>query len=93
MILSGEKKEEYREETPYWKARLITKNEGTFPKGFEPTGKYDALEFINGYGKKAPRIFAEPNGLRHAWGREKWGAPDYRAYCIGIGKIIKTENL
>ncbi len=40
-IASGEKKEEYRENKPYWKARLSKKN-------------YDEVHFKNGYNPDSP---------------------------------------
>jgi len=43
MILSGEKKEEYREIKNYWAARLLGK-------------QYDTILFRNGYSKNAPKF-------------------------------------
>lgn len=46
MILSGLKKEEYREMKPYWNKRLLGKT-------------YDFICFRNGYSKHAPKIIIE----------------------------------
>ena len=50
MILSGEKKEEYREFKDYWTTRLDGK-------------RFDIISFRNGYQKYAPKMIVEYNGL------------------------------
>lgn len=56
QILKGEKKEEYRDKTPYWKKRL-----------FDDSGKvkkYDFIIFRNGYRKDFPEMKVEFLGIR-----------------------------
>lgn len=79
MILSGEKKEEYREIKPYWTARL---------KNFKYN--YSHIEFRNGYGKNVPSIKIELKDIVVGNGEGKWGALPYMTYyVIKLGKIIK----
>ena len=58
-ILSGEKKEEYRENKPYWRSRLIANTPGhtTLFK------RFNHIIFKNGYGKDAPTMTVECLGI------------------------------
>jgi len=49
-IVSGNKKEEYRDVKPYWDRRLLGKN-------------YDKIYFKNGYGKNVPFMIVECKGI------------------------------
>lgn len=68
-IVSGEKKEEYREIKPYWIKRLTTNCEVVYDVVAETyCGKvlyrpYTHVLFINGYGKNRPRIEKEIMGI------------------------------
>ena len=88
MILSGEKKEEYREIKPYWKTRFKNVFDMA-PYSFIPVGNRVAqVKFQNGYGKDAPSFIAECT-LDIKNGKEKWGAEkgvDY--YVLHIENII-----
>lgn len=85
-IVSGEKKEEYREIKPYWENRLIKKSWKNFV-GFDEFGRftdvfgtlkyipYTHVLFINGYGANRPRI--EKKIVSIAIGKPKKGmCPD-----------------
>ena len=75
MILSGEKKHEYREIKPYWTKRLF-KN-------------YDAINFVNGYGKHRPQFLIEIKYIDSGFGLVKWGAIENKmVYILRLGKII-----
>jgi hypothetical protein len=79
MIASGEKKEEYRNITPYWDKRLDNK-------------KYDTVKFRLGYETKSPVVWLECKGIKKGGeGNPKWGW-DEECYIIKLGKILKTEN-
>ena len=82
MILSGKKKEEYREIKPYWAARLSGKT-------------FDAIRFTNGYGKDKPSLLIEWLDLwEGVYGSPAWGAPTRKPiYSISLGKIISTRNI
>ena len=76
MILSGIKKEEYREIKPYWDSRLSGKN-------------FDRIEFMNGYGKKAPRFEIELKNIAKGFGKSGWGADSKQeVYVLKLGKIL-----
>jgi hypothetical protein len=56
-IVAGTKRTEYREQTPYWKARLENR-------------KYDVIQFRNGYATDAPEMLVEFTDVRRI---RKWG--------------------
>ncbi len=70
-IVSGEKKEEYREIKPYWASRLVNQKAGSGEVCLRGFGGYIAIIgeleyksythvlFINGYRKDSPRIKKE----------------------------------
>lgn len=89
MILSGEKKEEYREDKNYWRRRLL------IPGAVADGRWYDEIHFKNGYGKNAPFMRVEFLGLRPNWkaeARVDWGYTD-GAFIIKLGKILETRNI
>ena len=96
MILSGGKKEEYREIKPYWTARFLKW------LGFPKSEKADALEllrkmdthkprkvlFRNGYSVSAPSFTAMCT-LRIGTGKEEWGArPGQRYFVLTVHRIL-----
>lgn len=72
MILSGEKKEEYREIKPYYEVRL--------PKLFEEDGRA-VITLRNGYNKTSPSrdVLCE---LDTGEGKHEWGAEEGKVYYI-----------
>lgn len=85
MIASGEKKEEYREIKKYWGDRLCN-NSYQWLDGFK---EFDAVKFTNGYGKNAPSITLECNGIEFGNGLIHWGAEKNKEYfIIKLGAII-----
>ena len=73
MILSGEKKEEYREIKPYYDSR--------FKNGI------DYIVFRNGYKKDSPKIKCGCL-ITKGYGKEKWGAePNKLYYVLKIGTV------
>lgn len=83
MILSGEKKEEYRENKPYWINRL---------KNWKY--EYSKIEFRNGYGKHVPMMQVELKNICFGEGYIKWGAKEGNQYLvIQLGKILETNNI
>ena len=54
MILSGEKKEEYREIKPHWDSRLYSIKKQHKKIISKQQKQFDAIEFKNGYGDKRP---------------------------------------
>lgn len=77
QIASGEKKEEYRLQTDYWKTRLVNKN-------------YDAIIFQAGYSKTAPRMTVEYLGYgRKKITHPFFGNESVNVFAINLGKIIQ----
>lgn len=83
MILSGEKKEEYREIKPYWYARL--KKVFSFVKNTTVPVESDWdkhwIRFRNGYGKGRPSVMAQVT-LRRDTGKTEWGAEEGKEYYV-----------
>lgn len=102
MVLSGEKKEEYREVKDYWVSRLV--NEFTSPYQHEPFNfiykgvkngmwsavPFDVVQFKNGYSSDAPTMTVEIENIDIEYGKEKWGAEQGKTYfVIKLGKILE----
>lgn len=100
MILSGEKKEEYREIKPYYIARFSRAfgfiNCSTFVADTEKfmnqlrdicVGGSILVCFRNGYSKNSPSFIARCT-LSAGMGREEWGAEPRKEYFILTVKKI-----
>lgn len=75
MILSGEKKEEYREIKPYYISRF---------KDMEK----DLVKFRNGYSLESPYIVCWVH-IKKGTGRQEWGAePNKDYYVLEIKGIV-----
>lgn len=79
MILSGEKKEEYREIKPYYRSRLH--NEGFLDQHGLPTLYQGQVLFRNGYAGNSPS-FKALCSLDVRTGRTEWGAEEGKDYYI-----------
>lgn len=87
MILSGEKKEEYREIKPYYHRRFTYLDEDlseVFIKG----AMY--VIFRNGYRKDSPKIKCLVN-IDIGLGKEEWGAEPNKLYYVL--KILSVEEV
>ena len=85
MILSGEKKEEYREIKPYYTTRFKNLWQGSLIGG-EAKRK---IMFRNGYSKNSPSFVAECT-LSVGTGKPEWGAvPNERYFVL---KILWVKN-
>lgn len=80
MILSGEKKEEYREIKPYWITRFandLLKRENNYEYKWEAESDIVRQEYQvllkNGYNKNSQKILCNCI-LKIGQGKEKWGA-------------------
>jgi hypothetical protein len=105
MILSGEKKTEYRELKPYWAKRLFDyKSIDATPQSFLDAilqkkypmffymKRYTHIQFYNGayFSDKLPNFVIEFKGLHLGKGVEDWGAEkDVEYFCLELGEIIK----
>ena len=81
MILSGEKKEEYRDITPYWQKRILNAR-----IMWKLCGHGQMQIYIrNGYGKKAPTAKVTLSNISMGYGRTEWGADlDKRQFIFHI---------
>lgn len=96
MILSGEKKEEYREIKDYWINRL-TEDKSYCQMGNDGyvinAKTFDWVEFTNGYNKNSPRVTLECKGIEIGMGFTDWGAIGNENYfIIKIGREIARMN-
>lgn len=103
VMVTGEKKFEYRKPSKWIKSRLWKLEGYLFPEKketpvFKPK-EYDLIEFTNGYGKNKPRFTAEymgfmenisPHTITYSNGLEV--EIESRDIIIKIGKIITIEN-
>lgn len=93
MILSGEKKEEYREVKRYWIQRLC--NEVEYEMGGAWEGvfkKFTHVEFKNGYGKDAPTMLVEFNGLRIGEAKPEWSDNwQGEVFVISLGAVLHSS--
>lgn len=88
MIVSGEKKEEYREIKKYWISRFI-------PSGnlLDDCRDFNTVEFKNGYGVNAPKIMFHCSEITISTGRLEWGAePNKEYFVIKLGEIINPTQ-
>lgn len=89
MIKSGEKKEEYRDNSEYWQRRLyrsMDANDAEFKQ-------FDRLVFTLGYPKSGDKerrlVFNNPK-IRIGHGRLEWGAePGKQYFVITFGDRVK----
>lgn len=90
MILSGEKKEEYREIKPYWTRRF--KNTFLFYRDGFPFGSdRQEIMFRNGYSSNSPSFIAECT-LDVGTGKEEWGAEKDKQYFVLTIHEILTDR-
>lgn len=79
-VASGDRKEEYREITPYWKSRLLNK-------------KYDIAVFRNGYAIRSEKVFVEVLGIKEGYGKKEWGAEEGKeVYVIQLGRRFRKDG-
>ena len=85
MILSGEKKEEYREIKPYYDARFLHAWQGSLIGGSAPR----QIRFRNGYSADSPSFVATCI-LDVGEGKPEWGAEPgkqyYRLHIVDVEK-------
>ncbi|MCK4883573.1 MAG: ASCH domain-containing protein [Candidatus Diapherotrites archaeon] len=74
LIVSGVKKEEYREYKEHWHKRL--------------NKEYDRVCFINGYRKGSPRVTFKLDNIVVGYGKKEWGANDNLCYVIKLGERV-----
>ena len=84
MIVSGEKKEEYREIKPYYDKRLGYLTEGK--------GKVTTIILRNVYSHNSPSVKCKCT-VEIGEGKKEWGAdPDINYYIIKIIEILEVKK-
>lgn len=86
MILSGEKKEEYRELKPYYDIRFQKLSK----EAFDCKRGYFEILFRNGYSKDSPTIKCRIS-LAINYGKPEWGAESGKLYYVL--KILSVEEV
>lgn len=87
MILSGEKKEEYRDMTPYYTKRFMNLWKGSLIGGQTER----KIKLRNGYGKNAPTATVAVT-ISTGLGKLEWGAIPGRNYFILHIQSVETEG-
>jgi len=91
LIISGEKREEYRVIKPFWRTRLEDPPEA--PLVFNPK-EFDVIKFVNGYGNDKPTMLVECKGIKLGDSRPEWcGGVEGFFYVLELGEILETKNL
>lgn len=98
MILSGEKKEEYRGFTEYWIKRLTEDNSycamgsGASTQFVINEKHFDTITFSNGYSEDRDQFIIECLGIDISEGNPEWGAEQQEKYFVlKLGEIIKCN--
>lgn len=99
MILSGGKREEYREIKPYWERRLCREFDPTTKRAVVIDGrnsfkKFNTVTFSNGYSNDSRKMIIGIECIEIGYGVSEWGAPPYhRVFIIKLGNIIERKNI
>ena len=84
MILSGEKKEEYRETKPYWIKRIK----------FDLWNKkpFHIIKFTSGYAKNAPTFEIECLGIEIGKAKPEW-SDNWQGdvFIIKLGNVLSNQ--
>ncbi|MCE7997054.1 MAG: ASCH domain-containing protein [Roseivirga sp.] len=97
MIRSGEKPEEYREITAYWRKRFKKHSHIHVGSTWWPCDKVRVI-FSNGYAKDRDQFEARVTGMRfNSEGKPEWGAEPGKEYFVleveVIGDFEKKVNI
>lgn len=109
LILSGEKKEEYREIKPYWWTRLVQcgqiydmddfDNDGSKLRPIEKwemkmSKSYDTVQFRNGYSPKNPVMELECLSIEIGTSKSHLcDEGEQRVFVIKLGKLLNHKNI
>ena len=81
MILSGEKKEEYRDMKPFYDKRIENILQKKYGEISQPSVEMD-IKFKNGYGKEAPSFISHCKVFKRLGGNINWGATPNKWYYV-----------
>lgn len=92
MILSGEKKEEYRQLNDYYRIRFCNLFPGFEDSFVDPKIGAKPIVFRNGYRKDSPS-FTALCSFRIGTGKEEWGAEkDKQYFVLTIHEILRGSD-
>jgi len=84
MIAALEKKEEYREDSPYWQTRILDTWRDEAPE--------ETFILRAGYTKDSPALLIDARPVRRSGGRAEWGADPEKTYItLVIGKVWTVD--
>lgn len=91
-ILSGRKKEEYREPNPFNQKRILMNpsTNGKIPD-IAYFKHYDAVRFHRGQGSPMTML-VECKSIYRGHGKAEWGAPDHEVFIICLGQILSKPD-
>lgn len=93
MILSGEKKEEYRAYKPFWTKRVENACMNKYSAKFNDYTILNAKIHV-GYKRVRPTLIARCKVFRRKGGNVEWGAKKDEEYWVfEILEILETENI
>jgi len=98
MILSGVKKEEYREVSKHYqslfKIQFLQTTMGKDYYSHCDRFPYKVLHLTKGYGHDKPQLWAHIESISIGRGNPEWGAPtDRDVFIIRLGDVFHTKNL
>ena len=101
MILSGVKKEEYRQCSVFNRQRLcvssvwmMVEHSGIDVLSVDEWKPFKVLHLTNGYGHDKPQLWAHIESISIGRGNPEWGAPtDRDVFIIRLGDVFHTKNL
>jgi hypothetical protein len=96
LILGGVKKEEYREVSAFYEARLVWFWDKSKPKSsiHSPIHGFEVLHLTNGYNPKNQQLWVHIESITIGRGNPEWGAPiDRDVFIIKLGAVFHTKNL
>lgn len=91
MIVSGEKKIEYREYKQYWKQRLIAGIDISKDKSKRIMNCFDEIVFRNGYKKNSPVCRTEFVETTIENCKNPYTEKVEMCFCIELGKILEVK--
>lgn len=92
-ILSGKKKEEYREVKTFWIKRLTNQTEDGSFKGKQFYKDFDVIIFKNGYSKNPRQFTIEFKGIEQKTiTHPVFNDDELGVFAIQLGEILETKN-
>ena len=98
MILSSEKKEEYRDMTEYWAKKFYKpgcyNSDDLRPISENPNmfKKFQTITFSNGYSKDRRQFEIKLNHFGIHTGRKEWGAEkDKQYFVLHLGDVVRSN--